>query len=727
MAGSGKTSVATQLGAELPEAIRPVFLNGETRTSLIEDISRLAGLPAEVSWGGGICAAAGPVTAELPVSPDTLLIIDGVTSSDTLRGIVPRAGACRVLITSTVRHLDQGYVHVELGDWTSEESASYLSQVLPDSDDADRVRLAEALHHHPLALTQAANHCRLLDRSISVFLQRLEDAPIEVLTLGEASGHRRTTVHSIKMNIDAATAKEPLSSSVLTLLAYLGSEPLPRSLFEREFPLAFVRGYGRNGRTWSWRLRVLLDEHSRTTRSLAKQLHQPLERDRAIASLLELSLIRVTTEGYQIHPLVALVARSTVADPLPWLQIGFGLVADQLGVTHVEVGSRDDTDVCLSHLAHLTTTAITHEYKGTAVLVACVHLARRQVVLGGQLKSSNAADLAEYVLFTFQARLPPKRLARLAGEAQLALAQFEFRHGHALAALVHCEEALAVSVRTGRLSLYLSSLRTMGEMAAVMGRRDLARRVLDTIDTQIEDVELDLDAQLSTANTRTVIHISLNNISQAKASSSWACDQLAAGHKVHPAVRQSVLQMAALVAKTTSDSEAWLRHELALLDIRRAEQANGRRQDRWFVESLHSAADAAIDANRLDLANSLVTEAVETASKAFGTESENYANVLAVRGRLYFHQRRFGAALRDLTFCADYFRAQPPPRNGMITAVLVHLAYVLHITGAKGRAIAAATEAYEIDLDLYGEDHPETQKDLEALRFVKGLPQPRRR
>jgi hypothetical protein len=723
LTGNGKTSVATQLGAELPDAIRPIFLNGETRTSLLEDIGRLTGSSAGTAWDStGISAAAGPVTPELPVSPDTLLVIDGVTSSDTLRGIVPRASACRILITSTVRHLDQGYVHVELDDWTPEESVSYLRHALPGSDDADRARLAEALHHHPLALTQAANHCRLLNRSVGVFLQRLADERVRVLALGEASGHHRTTLRSIEMNIDLATRKEPLSSSVLRLLAYLGSEPLPRSLFEQEFPLVFVQGYGRARPKWLRRLNFLLGEHARSTLSVAKRLHEPLSRDRAISSLLELSLVRITGDGYQIHPLVALVARSVVSNPLPWLQIGFGVIADRMGDVHA-----DDADVCLSHLTQLTTMAIAHGHRGTAVLVACVHLARRLAFLGEQSESTNAADFAEHVISTFQGQTPPKEVASLVLDAQLALAQIEFRGGDALSAIARCEGVLAASTQAGHRSLYLSSLRTIGEMAAVVGRRDLARRVLERLETDEERFELDLHSRLSIMNTRTAIHIALNDMNQARTSSAWACARLAAGHEVHTGVRQSVLQMAALVAKTTSDSSAWLRYELALLDIRRAEQSNGRRQDRWFVESLHSAADAAIDANQLGLADDLVTEAMETVTNVFGQGSENYANVLAVRGRLYFHQRRLTPALRDLTYCADYFRAQPAPRNGLITAVLVHLAYVLLFTGHKNRAIAAATEAYEIDRDLYGEDHPETQKDLEALNMVRSLPALRHR
>ncbi len=110
--------------------MRPMFIRAETRATLLDGLARLAG-QARTSMEDGITAASGPVTPPLPGNSATLLIIDGMTEAETIRGIIPRQSLCRVLITSTVKHLDQGYVHVELGVWRPSESDQYLRMILP--------------------------------------------------------------------------------------------------------------------------------------------------------------------------------------------------------------------------------------------------------------------------------------------------------------------------------------------------------------------------------------------------------------------------------------------------------------------------------------------------------------------------------------------------------------------------------------------------------------------
>lgn len=58
------------------------------------------------------------------------------------------------------------------------------------------------------------------------------------------------------------------------------------------------------------------------------------------------------------------------------------------------------------------------------------------------------------------------------------------------------------------------------------------------------------------------------------------------------------------------------------------------------------------------------------------------------------------------------FRPRPPPP-------LVHLAHILWRQADFETAIARVSEAYAIDLEIYGPDHPETQKDLEILNDYK--------
>ena len=55
--------------------------------------------------------------------------------------------------------------------------------------------------------------------------------------------------------------------------------------------------------------------------------------------------------------------------------------------------------------------------------------------------------------------------------------------------------------------------------------------------------------------------------------------------------------------------------------------------------------------------------------------------------------------------------------------VLVHLAQVAEFLGDHGKAWLSIEEAHDIDLALYGPDHPETRKDQEIMASMKLLEQ----
>jgi hypothetical protein len=76
-------------------------------------------------------------------------------------------------------------------------------------------------------------------------------------------------------------------------------------------------------------------------------------------------------------------------------------------------------------------------------------------------------------------------------------------------------------------------------------------------------------------------------------------------------------------------------------------------------------------------------------------------------------------ALKDLNSAASMFRAGSRADLSSIPAVLVHLAQVAFALGDRERALLSIQEAYDTDLILYGQDHPETLKDLEIVQTLK--------
>ncbi|WP_147455192.1 ATP-binding protein [Saccharothrix australiensis] len=734
LGGTGKTSVAVELAVQLSERFRPVFVSGRTRASLIGDLIRLGGAQYDDVWNLGIAAAAGPVTPQLPFPADTLLIVDGVTDVETLRGVIPRSAPCRVLITSTVRQLDQGYAQVELTEWQPEESVRYLELVLPDASVEDRRLLGKALHHHPLALTQAAHHCRLMARSVDTFLKHLVSEPLVALDVGEASGHRDTTLRTIQLNIKMAVGRESLAGDLLAMLAHLGTDPVPVGLLAQRLPVTYVKGYGTTGTEpqnrsqWFFRRRgkrpASSEERSDTARDMVRALSDAGRRERAIASLVSLSLVRVGAERLSVHPLVALVARCLAEDPLPWLQVGYGLFVQHLNPADDQLGGSRES--FLGPIASLTDIAMRHGYAGTVVLAACVHLARRLAFYGvrNDPNPSLGADpvtLAHYALSAAEANsVTAPELRGVAVEARTTLAQLAWWKGDVGSAYELCMTNMAMALDYQDFRLYLRFLRSVGEIAAVSGDRKIAQDVLEKIVSEVDPRVTEPALQAGIAYTKTQILRLFNRIDEARTLNATVLEMLQE-HSLDRYTVEMAHQMAAQLARDTDDAAAALHHELALLELRRA-SANDDRPDRHLVDSLHGAADAAIDVNNLILSAKLIDEAYTLAKDGFGQDSDVYATVLGVRGRLRLHQRHYQAAVEDLTAGNRFFQANPGMARGGRTAILIHLALATAALGDRKQALIFANEAYTLDRQMYGEDHPETLKDKETIHYLsKGM------
>ena len=132
-----------------------------------------------------------------------------------------------------------------------------------------------------------------------------------------------------------------------------------------------------------------------------------------------------------------------------------------------------------------------------------------------------------------------------------------------------------------------------------------------------------------------------------------------------------------------------------------------------------SAADGAIEVGKLDEAAAVIAEAERVARAEFGVDSVVYASVLGIRGRLKFLKRELKGAHTDLERAATVFRDGPPLDRLKLPAVLVHLAQVAQLLGDRKKAKLSIKEAYDIDLAVYGPDHPETRKDRDIMVSMK--------
>ena len=174
---------------------------------------------------------------------------------------------------------------------------------------------------------------------------------------------------------------------------------------------------------------------------------------------------------------------------------------------------------------------------------------------------------------------------------------------------------------------------------------------------------------------------------------------------------------AALLARDLGDSSAAYRHEMTALEIVRRNVRD--RPDVQDIRRLGGAADGAIEAGRLGEADALIAEAELAARAEFGVDSLVYASVLATRGRLKFVKREYKEALNDLERAATMLRNGSPIDHLKLPSVLVHLAQAAQFLGDRRKARLSIGEAYDIDLALYGPDHPETRKDQEIMKDIR--------
>ena len=729
--GCGKTSVAAQFAATHKAILRPVFINASSRVALVSDLAVLAGNHDASDWDNGIAQLRGPVTPRLPGNSATILIIDGVADADTIRGIIPRNSLCRVVITSTVSYLEQGYEHIELNGWSRAESHEFISTVLNEASQEDRERLAQALHDNPLALTQAVNYSRVTGRNIPDYLARLAREPLMVLDRGQASGHMDSIVKAIKINIAAAEERFPGCTEILYLFSYLGSSPVAEAIFDEDLILAYVAEPSVRitpaKRTW----RPVGKRHDRqggilryTNTERGYELFQHLcdhdWRDQAIEVLLLTSLISRREEGLVVHPLVALVARKLAGDPTPWVEVGIGLFASrmdrasELDFTHI--------DPHIDHLAALGSAALDADLRGPAVLAICQILSVRLSKLGtnhrygdrtGVQFGQRAVEIAEKYLNT------PWGSAYMLAEMRRSLAIALWEAGRTDDAIMSLRQNFQLAHEYTDESIFLNAVLDLGLIVAEISQRELAEEVLGQLDAQFEHRSFDSSVRMSMsiAHTRARLLRRLGRIDEARAINEEALAEAKEMPDCPDIILRELHGDAAVFARDLGDSPEAYRHEMAALEIVRSNVRD--RPDIQDIRILVSAADGTIEVDRLDEADAVIAEAEQAARAEFGVDSAIYADVLGTRGRLRLLKREYKEALNDLERAATIFRNGSPFDRLKLPPVLVHLAQVAQVLGDRGKARLSIKEAYDIDLAQYGPDHPETRKDLDIMTSIK--------
>ena len=186
MRGSGKTQLAAAVAARCEEECWPLvaWINAGSRKELIADLYELAlriGIDAPKDIPPETIIRRFLDQLHSADAADRLVVFDNVENLDDLKGLTPKGSGVRVIITTT-RHLDWdslGWSPMAVGVFEREQSIALLCQRTGDAhrDVADQI--AEALGDLPVAVAQAATTAKSGRYSLSSYLERLSNHPLE--------------------------------------------------------------------------------------------------------------------------------------------------------------------------------------------------------------------------------------------------------------------------------------------------------------------------------------------------------------------------------------------------------------------------------------------------------------------------------------------------------------------------------------------------------------------
>ena len=186
MRGSGKTQLAATVATRCEEEGWPLvaWIDAESRDVLIANLYNLAlqtgiDTPKDVPPETIIRRFLDQLRSA--DAADRLFVFDNVENLDDLRGLTPKGDGVRALITTT-RHLDWnslGWSPMVVGVFEREQSIALLCQRTGDAHRNAADQIAEVLGDLPVAVAQVAATAKWSEYTLSGYLDRLSNHPLE--------------------------------------------------------------------------------------------------------------------------------------------------------------------------------------------------------------------------------------------------------------------------------------------------------------------------------------------------------------------------------------------------------------------------------------------------------------------------------------------------------------------------------------------------------------------
>jgi len=227
LGGTGKTALAAEYAHRRAGSYGGVWwARAEGRALLVASLAELAGrLDAKLAEEADQEKAARAALARLGRSAmPFLLVYDNVDQPETLRDLVPTAGA-RVLITTRWADWMGRAVEMRL-DLLDDEAAAQFLQKRAGRNDADgAAKLAKALGRLPLALDHAGAYCRMTGSSFDAYQQKIDTRIARAPT---GASYPASVAATFGLAIEQVT--HPHAETLLGRFAFLAPERIPLDL-----------------------------------------------------------------------------------------------------------------------------------------------------------------------------------------------------------------------------------------------------------------------------------------------------------------------------------------------------------------------------------------------------------------------------------------------------------------------------------------------------------------